>query len=519
MRAVRRLCLLASAALAGTAFLLPSSARSATLGFAPPPPGSVFAGVAVASAVHQQFDAVGGGISVVSEPVYDNVPDALTEFNGDSPLARASTFYPGGTFANLFPFACGQVIEGNFAPLSPILCHPPPGYPLMAQAPTLSGSVDAATPGTQQVSAGPVDLTAVSATAHADHRYTDASAIDGGFATTGAGGSTAAAVLAFRQAIAAVQGPAAAVAVTPAASDSSMATSATESASSHQSWNTGGQLVVTAAATDHGVSLLGGAIKISSVTVTSTYVTDGGSLKKHTQDVAVSGVMAGGMPATIDQNGITVNGSGSGKAEIDAVNAALQQLLAATSTHIRLLTPSNSSKPGQVPAGLNSPAYGAFCSSGEADGVQLYQQLDASKVPAGQVFFESVTFGSACTDATVFPTAPSVAVPAVSIPPLTAPGGPGVASSAGGSSGPVSSGGGTFPTGPSSSAGPLAAGPPATPSRSGGGGGIISRLEADLAGHGITGRFSLLYLAFVVAAVGLLLGALPLLRPRFPRGY
>ena len=520
MRTIGRLCI-ATAIMVGTAaFLLPSGARAASTPTAgsvgAAPAGAIYDGVAAASAVHEQFDAI-GGIAATVEPEYDNIPDAFTVFNPNSPIARASTYYPGATVSGAGLIVCGQVIEPNFPAPFTSVCPPPP-YPLTAQAPTQKGAPDDATPGTQQLSAGPESVTAVAATAHADTHYVDASAMDGAFKTAGAGAG-AAAVLSFRQAVAlATQGAVAAAAIRPDATDSSTVSDSSASAVSHQSFDAAGHLVATATSTVHGASLLGGAVKIASIVATSTYTTDGGRIKSHTQSVTIGGVTAGGMPATIDQNGVTVNGAGTGNSAVDAVNTALQTLLTSTSTHIRLLAPTTSNKPGQVPAGLNSGALGAACTNGEADGVQLYQQLDATKVPQGQLFFVSVTMGSACTDATVMlnPAANVVPpLPGVSVPPLSTPTGGGVASPAGSSGSFSSTGAGPLP-GSLGAATPLATGPLAGTVPAARGGGTLRRLEADLAGHGITGRFSLLYLAFVIAFVGLALGVLPLLSPRLP---
>jgi hypothetical protein len=522
VRTIRRLCLAAAIMVGTAAFLLPpgspANAASSPGGPSPAPSGAIFDGVAAASGVHEQFDAV-GGVAATVEPEYDNLPDAFTVFSSNGPLARASTYYPGATVAGAGLIVCGQVIEPNFPPPFTSVCPPPP-YPLSAEAPTQKGAADAATPGTQQLSAGPEQLTAVAATAHADARYVDATATDGGFGTAGAG-ATGAAVLSFREAVAlATKGVAAAAAVRPEASDSSVASDTSASGVGHQSFDAAGELVATATSTVHGASLLGGAVKISSIVATSSYTTDGMRIKKHTQNVTVSGVTAGGMPATIDQNGISVNGAGTGKPAIDAVNTALQNLLASANTHIRLLAPTTSSKAGQVPAGLDSGALGAACTNGEADGVQLYQQLDASKVPEGQLFFLSVTMGSACTDATVMPGAAAGAapsVPAVTVPPLPASAGGGLGGPSG-SSGSLSgpSGSTQVTSGSSGGAVPLASGPVAASAPAASAGGALRRLEADLAGHGITGRFSLLYLAFVLAFVGLALGVLPFLSPRLP---
>ncbi|HEY2427998.1 MAG TPA: hypothetical protein VGI06_03635 [Acidimicrobiales bacterium] len=528
VRTIRHLCLVAAIVVGGAAFLLPAGAvasvrTSSAATNAPPtatgvgsaPAGAIYDGVAAAASVHEQFDAI-GGLAATVEPQYDNLPDALTVFNANTSIARASTYYPGATVTGAGLIVCGQVIEPNFPAPFTSVCPTPP-YPLTAQAPTQKGAADASTPGSQHLTAGPEAVTAVAATAHADSRYVDATAADGAFTTAGAG-AAGAAVLAFRQAVAlATQGPVAAAAVRPAASDGSAVSDSTGSATSHQSFNPAGQLVATATSTVKGISLLGGAVKIASIVASSTYTADGARIKSHTQDVNVSGVTVGGMPATIDQNGITVNGAGTGKTAVDAVNTALQTLLTSTSSHIRLLAPTTSTKAGQVPAGLDSGALGAACTNGESDGVELYQQLDATQVPQGQRFFLSVTMGSACTDATVMLNPAGLAPgTGVAIPPLGALGG-GVSSPSGGGGSFSGATGSTFGSPGASGGGtPLPAGPVAASVPLARGGGVLRRLEADLAGHGITGRVSLLYLAFVIAFVGLALGVIPLLSPRLP---
>jgi hypothetical protein len=487
---------------------------------------AIFVGVGGAAGYHEQIDATGGGFAPTSEPQYANFPDAFTVFNASTPSARASTYYPGATTAGLGDIICGQVIEPNFGPPSKgtpfqtvidATCPTPP-FPTVTTAPTRSGQADTSTPASQQLSgAGPASLTAVSATAHADHQSVSGDATDSGFTTTGTAG-TASAVLTFRrEAALALHGPVAAATVSPAASDNALAHGDSAQATSHQSFpnaSSPNQLVATATSTVHGVGLLGGAIHIDSIVSTSTFQTDGQGQPKHTQSVTVSGVSVAGVAATIDQNGITVNGSGQGSAVVDALNGALQQLLTAAGTHIRLLSPSTSTKRGQVPAALSSGALGAYCTNGEADGVQLYQQADARSVPQGQIFFLSVTLASACSDATVFPASTTAGLPTV-VPtgavgtPVT-PGSPGQAITGG----PVGSStlGASAPSNAPSSP---AIGSPAAPS-SGQGGGILQRFEGDLVGHAISRRFAMLYLAFTFGFAAVVLGAVPVMFARLP---
>src|SRR5207244_3362014 len=118
-----------------------------------------------------------------------------------------------------------------------------------------------------------------------------------------------------------------------------------------------------------------------------SYVTDGRDTKKVENKATVSGVTVAGQPATIDQNGITVQGSGQGKPVLDALNKSLQQALAASGSKVFLVGANDNPTP-RMP-----------CTAGQADGVQAYFQADAQKVPNGSVLFASFLLGSSCTAA------------------------------------------------------------------------------------------------------------------------
>ena len=62
-------------------------------------------------------------------------------------------------------------------------------------------------------------------------------------------------------------------------------------------------------------------------------------------------VTAGGMPAVLNQNGVTLLGANQGKPVIDAANSALQALFKATNSGLRLVSPSAPSDGSAPPLG------------------------------------------------------------------------------------------------------------------------------------------------------------------------
>src|SRR5205807_8750223 len=144
-------------------------------------------------------------------------------------------------------------------------------------------------------------FTANSAVAHADNDKVSSDAIISGFDAGGTSG-TAAASLAFRrQAAVALRGPLAARDVQASPSDS--AAVHVDSLESHTrgAFKDASTLAVTATALLKGVHLMGGAIAIDSVSVSSSFTTDGRSTKDHQDKVTMGAVTVQGQPATIDQ--------------------------------------------------------------------------------------------------------------------------------------------------------------------------------------------------------------------------
>lgn len=362
---------------------------------------------AAAAGIHEGADG-NAGLTPVIEPIYGNLPDAISTFGPDVNHARASAYYPGQAAINGPSLLCG--VKSSFPPpfdaVVGVTCQIPP-YAFSTEAPAPDGKPDSSIKNSQNIGQGPVAATAVSASAHADRAYVSANGTTAGFnsangSSSASSASVAAASLAFRRQVALIlQGPLAASQVQSTAADSVVVHADSTTATTRDDFDKANpaELIVTAHSEVHGVALLGGTVKIDSIVADSRYVTDGRTVKSHVDTVTVNGATAGGQPATIDQNGITINGSGQGKPVIDALNAALNTALAASGSHVHVLSPSGPVQQGQPPAGLSSQAFGRSCSQGEADGVELYTQVDASKVPNGQVIFDHALLGGACTDA------------------------------------------------------------------------------------------------------------------------
>jgi flagellar basal body rod protein FlgC len=471
----------------------------------------VFSGVAAATAIHQETNGK-GGIGPTSEPIYGSFPDGLSQFSASGTAARGSTYWPGATVNGLGGLLC----VAGFTPG----CGLPP-FPLTAQ--TSGSPTDAHTAPSQNLGGGgaPVSLTVLSATAHADPNLVSTDAVDGGYTLgTGGGGSSsaqagqalAAASLAFRRQVAAITGSRqAAASVKPAATDGAVAQVSSSESHTKQSFapNDPSTLVVHAETRLSDVDLLGGMIHIDSILTTSDYQANDHGTDKHVDHVTVHGVTAGGQPATIDQNGVTVGSTTQGGPILDAINSALQTALQASGSQVHLL--GDTTNPPQ-------PIGGTGCGKAEADGLLLHLQADTSQVPAGDLYFTDLTLGSACTAAT---TSSQLASD------LGGVGGTdlGGADSSAGPAG--SSDQGT--TLASSSGVPGTLGTPATPgslaasapgrggahaTRRGGSGFFGEIIDQALVTH----RLDSVYLAFTLAFAGLFLGSRLLLPARLPRG-
>ncbi|HEY3702414.1 MAG TPA: hypothetical protein VGL32_09165 [Acidimicrobiales bacterium] len=508
---MRRSCL-GGAALFGLVALLGPTVAGADSASGKAHP-DVFSGVAGATAIHQETNGK-AGIGPTSEPIYGSFPDGLSQFSASGTLARGSTYWPGATVNGLGGLLC----VAGFTPG----CGLPP-FALTAQ--TSGSPPDTHTAVSQNLGGGgaPVSLAVLSAAAHADPNLVSTDAVNGGYTLgTGGGGASsaqagqalAAASLAFRRQVAAITGgPQAAASVKPAATNDAIAQVSSSESHTKQSFapNDPSTLVAHAETRLSGVDLLGGMIHVDSILTTSDYQANDHGTDKHVDHVTVHGVTAGGQPATIDQNGVTVGTATQGGPILDAINSALQSALQASGSQVHLL--GDTTNPPQ-------PIGGTGCGKAEADGLSLHLQADASQVPAGDVYFTNLTLGSACTAATTSSQ---------------------LASDLGGAAG----SGGTDLGGTGSSAGAGSSdqgasladssglagtpGTPATPgslaassgarggthvTRHGGSGFLGEIIDQALVTH----RLDAVYLAFTLAFAGLFLGSRLLIPARLPRG-
>jgi hypothetical protein len=512
LRWVRRCCL-GGAALFGMVALLGPTVAGAVNNSGGAPP-AVFSGVAAATGIHQETNGQ-SGIGPTSEPFYSSFPDGLSQFSASGLIARGSTYWPGATVNGLGGLLC----VAGFTPG----CGLPP-FPLSAQ--TSGSPPDAHTAASQNLGGGgaPVALTALGAAAHADPNLVSTDAVDGGytFGTSGGGASSAqagqalaAAALGFRRQVAAItHGPQAAAAVEPQATDGAIAMVTTAESHTRQSFapNDPSTLVVHAETRLAGVDLLGGMIHVDSILTTSDYQSNDHGTDKHVDHVNVNGVTAGGQPARIDQNGVTVGSNTQGGPILDAINSALQTALQASGSQVHVV--GDTSKPPQ-------PIGGAGCGKGEADGLLLHLQANASQLPMGDVYFTNLTLGSACTAATTSAQSSDLGGAA-------AGGGTDVGSAGSTTQGaPASADQGAALS--SSAALPGTPGTPGTPgslatsspgrsgahTRSGGGSGFLGEIvDQALVAH----RLDTVYLAFTLAFAGLFLGSRLLVPARLPRG-
>ena len=503
VRWIRRLCFLTSAACL-VAAAMPSGAHADTDVEAGRP--SIYVGYGAASGIHQETDK-GGGIAATIEPFYAGFPEALSILSSDDSRARASTYFPGGTFFGLPALGCGQAGDQI-----PVVCPPPP-FPTVADT-RQAGKADATSTTSQQLGAGsPQAVSATTAVAHADRTYASADAVDAGSGQT-VGSTNAAAVLNFRRAIAlATGGPVAAAQVQPRASDSSSLSTGEMHAASSVRFSdpkNPALVVVTAIATVSGVDILGGAVHIDSVLTKSTYTTDGRTPPHHDDQVVMGAVTAGGMPAVLNQNGVTLLGANQGKPVIDAANSALQALFKATNSGLRLVSPSAPSDGSAPPPALSSQSFAGSCGKGEADGAQFFQGVDTSKFSGG-VFAINATIGSACSDGVASPQRGVLGATDI----VGDTGGVDIGGTVGTGTGaltPEATPSGSATGTPARSAGTTPSGRASTRPNI-----RVPFIEAELGLPRVTDRLTWLYLAFTLAFVGLCLGSRFFVPSRLPR--
>jgi hypothetical protein len=353
---------------------------------------SVFSGIAAATGIHQETNGR-TGIGPTSQPIYGSFPDGLSQFSSSTLLGRASTYWPGATINGIGGLLCTAGLTPG--------CGLPP-FPLSAS--TNGQPPDVHTSSSQTLGGGgaPVTVTALGATVHADPNGVSTDATDSGYSLgTGGGGASSAqagqalgaASLNFRRQVASItHGAQAAGTVKPAATDGTLAQVASIRSHTTQSFSASDPttLVVHAESQLSGVDLLGGMIHVDSVLTTSDYQSNNHGTDKHVDHVTIQGATAGGQPATIDNNGVTVGGGSQGGPVLDAINSALQSALQASGSQVHLV--GDTANPAE-------PIGGSGCGKGEADGLLLHLQADASQVPMGDVYFTDLVLGSACTAA------------------------------------------------------------------------------------------------------------------------
>ena len=491
-RALRRLCFV------GAGFFAVSS-LAATGGPAhadtAPPPGSNFAtfgGVADAAGVFQEADKTVGFLPTF-HTLYGRLPDGESRYGSQLANARASVYFPGEAVIGYSSLLCVADLGSNFkvppsvdSQIQDIFCHHLPAYPLVASADLSHPDASVNTPAPSGGAGAPVGIGAANAVAHAglDGTHTDA-------------------VIANYD--------------TPQGTGSVVHVGSLE-AKTAQVIDAKGLLHDDASATLAGIDILGGLIHIDGISALSSSVADGSKPSVKAQNFHINGVTVNGIPATIGSDGISVNGSGTGKALIDTANSALQSALKAANITVRLLGPTKASLLDRA------------CTGGDVDGVEILGNVNVTVPPnlgatienlAGQLdgtYFVHVVLGAACTDASAFLLPPgSLSTPGdtggnggVSTPPPSTDSGSGTALASSGtfapSQSPASGGLGLSRQ--------LASGPsivrrrPVRRSTVGG-------LESELASHRVTRGVTALYLAFTLLAAGLCLGLLRRVPDRF----
>jgi len=411
------------------------------------------------------------GLTPTSEPVYGSLPDAYSRFGSGASYARSSTYYPGATVLGL-----GGLISTAGGPGGL------PGYPFTAVAPN-NGQPDASIPAPTPIGGPgqPASAQSATGTAHADVDSATADAVISSFNAPGAGPSNG-------------RAPATSVVHIGSAE-----------AHTHEAFDQTGKLVSSATAHVSGIDIAGG-LHFSSVTTTSSTTVDQAGKRQRADNVTVSGGTFNGTPVSVGSDGVTVAGSGQGKPALDVLNSALGQALKAAGVRVHVVGVDNPAAP------LNPRG----CSAGEADGLEISAQVDASGVPAaGNVYYTDILVGAACSSASFAGISPApdssggdTGSAAITPAPPDTP--PAPVPSAGG--GPALSSGANAVTGPIAAPRPSTSAPSTGTRRSR----RISGLEAELATATAANRLRALYLALGLVALGLVIGARSFVPARLP---
>ena len=481
----RRLCLAGGVLLALVGLGLTMVPARADTSAPPSTQFSAFAGTADAAGIMQTSDGQ-RPIEPTYQTFYGRAADGLSQYSAETFNARASIYYPGAAVIGL----CTLALEAG-APVCPL-----PKYPLVATADGNTPDASVNSPAPSGGAGLPLGFGAGNADAHADQiKGVSTNAVTTNYDTPQGSGS-----------------------VVHVGSVQSHTKQDVEVDPKTQA----SVLVDHAEASVSGIDILAGLIHIDSVFATSTTSDTGvaGGHKK-VEDFQIHGVTAGGMPATIGANGVSVNGSGQGKPLIDTANQTVKGALGSSGITVRTI--------GVTKNSILDPR---FCQGGEVDGLEITGNVPVS-VPSnlppsieptvGQLantYYVDIVLGAVCTDgfaaaATAAPPAPTVTPPSVTPPvsgstntaaPSVSSTGPAFTSSA--PIVPGTSGGLGLPI--TSTRAPLReAAPPRRISQTG--------LEASF-GKGVAHGMDLLYLAFTLLFIGLLLGLRPLTPARLPSG-
>ncbi len=312
---LRRGCFSAASLCALSAVTLPALAQDQAGGAAPEVwRGAASAGVASVDVNRDALIPVEGVFRFVAldgDAVYDT----------DLQTARASLIYPGEGVLQGPNLACGT-FGSQFPPeLKPVLdaCLSY-DYPLTVAAD--SSTPDATTDGAVALGkpTDPVSADAVGATAHAGVDGSRTSAQLSDLRVLGMPGVALTSVLPIEE-----------LQVDPTELRIGTATSRTTQALE------AGTLVATARSELNGVTLVGGLVRIGSITSTSTATDDGLGKRTAAADVEVSGVTVAGFPAQITEDGLVLSSPGGLGPVKQQVQQAANQLLQGLGVRISIL--------------------------------------------------------------------------------------------------------------------------------------------------------------------------------------
>jgi hypothetical protein len=292
----------AATALAGGGVLLTGSPGSAADAARP----ESFGGAATASSLHYAADR-NPQPTPVSDAFHAEVPYATTSFDSSGTAsATAASLYPGAGPLGVPALLCQ--FDANVCKIIKQV----PRYPFIATAEYPTKPDDAATLQSGTIKQDPLFVTPQETVAHADENVVEARTETGGAGIAGA------------------------ISVGSAVSHSKQAFE-------------GSTLVVSAESVVRNLDLGGGQLHIDNVRSIATGKVNGGTVTEASATTTVSGATAGGVPVTIDSDGVHVAGNGDGGAANAAVNTALG-VLDASGIQVRLLTPNKLIKGGGAAA-------------------------------------------------------------------------------------------------------------------------------------------------------------------------